>query len=243
MKGKRIVITRPPHKAGDFAERLRACGAEPIILPLIQIEPVAYRTALQVLCQNHWDWIIFTSHNTVAQIGKYVPKSRSKIAAIGTTTAQALEELGFHVDLIPQVHTAEGLFEALSQHTTLRLKHIFLPQGDLARPDLANSLRAVGAQVIQVVAYRNIRPHIASELLATPFDAITFTSSSTVQNFVATFDNPLAVIGSAYVVCIGTVTAQTAQDLALPVHGIAEPHSLEGMISTLNDLFQRIPSQ
>lgn len=244
MRGRRIVITRPPHKAATLADSLRALGAEPIILPTIAIEPVEDASELDRALQQAYDWAIFTSPNAVAHVWRrfaaleIAPRLPPRLAAVGTATAQSLREQGYEPDLIPPCQTAEGLYAALIAHYDLRGRRVFLPQGDLARPYLANHLRAAGAQVTSVVAYRNVRPIIDEALLALPFDAITFTSASTVQNFVDLFDNPLEVIGSAQVVCIGPVTAQAAQDKGLPVHCIAEPHSIEGLMTALYGLFQ-----
>jgi len=241
MKGKRIVITRPPHQAAAFAEQLRAQGAEPITLPTITIEPLADTAALDTTLRQSYDWAIFTSANTVEHVwrrctvlGVGLPP---RIAAVGAATAHAMEQRGLHPDLIPSEHTAAGLFADLSRQVDLSGQHIFLPQGDLANPALAIQLGAVGARVTTITAYRNIRPNPGSDALAQPFDAITFTSASTIQNFVALFDNPLAVIGAARVVCIGPISAQAAQDAGMPVHAIAKPHTIEGLIQALVELF------
>ena len=94
-----------------------------------------------------------------------------------------------------------------------------------------------------MVAYENVRPDIAPADLDTPFDAITFTSPSTAQNFVAMFDDPLAVIGAALVACIGPVTADAVQALGLPVHLVADPHTVDGLIAALIAAFERESEQ
>jgi uroporphyrinogen-III synthase len=164
------------------------------------------------------------------------------VAVIGPATGKALQAYGVTPAVMPDKHIAEALFAALQEHTDLSGARVLLPQGDLARPVMADLLRAAGARVETVVAYENVRPEIDPTLLAVPFDAVTFTSSSTVQNFVESFDDPLAVIGTGRIACIGPVTADTACKLGLPVHIVAEPHTVDGLIDALIAAFERKPT-
>jgi uroporphyrinogen III methyltransferase/synthase len=245
LQSKRIAITRPPHKAGSFADQLRSLGAEAILLPMITIEPLDDFSELDHALQGDYDWTIFTSANAVEYLWQRLealaisPRILGKIAVVGTATAQALHERGILPNLIPSEHTAQALFQVLADQVRLGDRRILLPQGDLASPDLANQLREAGAQVAAILAYRNVHPSLEGVSLAQPLDAITFTSPSTVHNFIALFEQPLSVIGSARVVCIGPVTAQAAQEAGLIVHRIAEPHTVEGLIDALSELFQR----
>ncbi len=245
LQGKRIVVTRPPHKATAFADQLQALGAEAIILPTISIEPLADPSELDEALRQAYDWVIFTSANAVEHMWmrfaamNIAPQLPPNVAVVGSATAESLQKYGIQADLIPSQHTAEGLCDALFAHGDFHGQRIFLPQGDLARPYLSDHLRAAGAQVKHVVAYRNIRPLMDTASLVQPFDAITFTSSSSIQNFVALYDKPVEVIGAAQVVCIGPIAAQTAHEEGLPVHAIAEPHSLAGLLKTLCHLFRR----
>jgi uroporphyrinogen III methyltransferase/synthase len=239
MNGKRIVITRPPEQAQHFAEQLKALGAIPIVMPTITIQPPADRQPLDHALSQHYDWVIFTSANAVHAVCQQSAVCWSAIAVIGPATAKALSEYGLTPTLIAERHVAEGVFEILAAHTDLRGKRILLPQANLARPVLVQLLQATGAQIDVVTAYETVRPVIDPNLLAQPFDAITFTSSSTVQNFVDLFDNPLSIIGDARIVCIGPVTADTARDLGLPVHAVADPHTMEGLMNVLHILFER----
>lgn len=250
LTGKRIVITRPPHKADSMAEQLRALGAEPVLLPTITIQPPTITIqpptdpalldrALRRL--NRYDWLILTSANAVTTIWQRFETLGidppgivwPAVAVIGPATGKALQEHGITPAVMPEKHVADALFAALQNHTDLSGARVLLPQGDRARPVLADLLRGAGAEVETVIAYENIRPEIDPALLSEPFDAVTFTSSSTVQNFVELFDDPLRVIGAALVACIGPVTADSACELGLPVHIIAEPHTVEGLIAAL----------
>lgn len=252
LSGQRIVITRPPHKAHTFADQLRALGAEPILLPMIEIRPLDDPSALDQALQESYDWVIFTSANTVDQIwarlkplsasgdkqgsllsGFGVGLNRAKIAVVGKATAQALRESGLEPDLIPEKHVAEALYKALAESVDLKNQRIFLPQSSIAREVLGDLLRSAGALVTQIDAYHTIQPQINPAMLAGSFDVITFTSSSTVRHFCELFDDPLQVIGGATVACIGPITAQTARDLGLPVHIVPENHTVEGLIESI----------
>jgi uroporphyrinogen-III synthase len=253
LAGKRIVITRPPHKAASFAERLRDLGAEPVLIPTITIQPPTYPAPLDRALFNleRYDWVIFTSANAVPFVWTRfealgMDPARidwPAVAVIGPATGQALAVRGVTAALMPEQHVAEALFETLNHHTDLAGLSILLPQGNLARPVLADLLREAGASVDAVVAYKTVQPDMAPDWFSKPVDAITFTSSSTVQNFVTMFDDPLAVVGRALVACIGPVTANTARDLGLPVHVIAEPHTVDGLIAALEAAFERNPTR
>lgn len=249
LEGKRIVITRPKHKAAAFANTLRAHGAEPVLLPTIAIKPPRDPAPLDTALRNlkHFDWVIITSANTVAQIWwrfdvldqPTPPEMWPPVAAIGPATANALRKHGIEPALIPRKHVAEALFATLDAHIELRDMRVLLPQGNLARPVLAELLEDVGADVTAVVAYENEEPEIDPDALRTPVDAITFTSSSTVQNFAAQFDDLQTVVGDALVACIGPVTANTVREMGLPAHLIAEPHTVDGLVAALITAFER----
>jgi uroporphyrinogen-III synthase len=249
LAGKRIVITRPPHKAEVFAAQLRKLGAEPVLLPTIDIQPPTDPAPLDNALSNltRYDWVLITSANTVTQIWHRfeiigvdsAQLAWPAVAVIGPATGRALETHGIKATLMPEIHVAEALFEMLQQRVDLSGARVLLPQGDLARPVLVEMLRKAGANVDAVVAYKNVQPDIDFVRLSDPVDAVTFTSASTVQNFVELFDDSLAMIGNALVACIGPVTADTARALGLPVQVIAEPHTVEGLIAALSRAFER----
>jgi uroporphyrinogen-III synthase len=249
LAGKRIVITRPPHKAESFAAQLRERGAEPVLVPTIAIQPPVDPGPLDRALSNlaRYDWVIVTSANTVTHIWRRFAAlgidaaglDWPAVAAIGPATGRALAKQGVQAAIMPEKHVAEALFAVLNRQVTLAGAHILLPQGNLARPVLRDLLRDAGAKVDAVVAYENVKPEIGSAALAAPVDAVTFTSSSTVENFVEMVTDPLSVIGGAWVACIGPVTAATARAVGLPVHVIAEPHTVAGLITALNAAFER----
>jgi len=234
LAGRRIVITRPRERARRLAERLRSLGAEPIEFPTVRIEaaePGPLDDAVQGL--ERYDWIVFTSANGVeafwtrlAAAGKDARAlARRKVAAIGPVTAQALRERGVEPALVPGEYVAEAILTSLGDVRGLRF---LLPRADIAREALAAGLRAGGAVVTEVAAYRTVGVGAVPPDLSLA-DAVTFTSSSTVRHFVASG----AHAGRAKVVCIGPVTAATARELGLTVHAVATTYTEDGLIQAL----------
>ena len=165
LAGKRVVITRAESQAARLAEALRAKGAEPISLPLIQIVPLADNLYLDSTLRElqKFDWLVFTSQNAVASIADRLAKIGSrwngertspKIAAVGRSTAERAEAFGFSVTYTGKGGTAADLIQELAND--LRGKRVFLPRSDKAATALINHLQDVGARVTEVVAYRTV---------------------------------------------------------------------------------------
>ncbi len=249
LEGKRIVVTRPLDAAAPFADRLRELGAEPVLLPTISIRPPQDTGPLdRALARlDQYDWVVFSSANAVEQVWQRLEALALRreaegwppIAAIGPATAGALAKRELAPTLVPDRHMAEALAKALMAAGDLRGRRVLLPQGNLARPVLADSLRAAGAAVDAPIAYENVHAAIDPALLAQPINAITFTSPSTAQNFVAQFDDLVGVAENALVACIGPITADAVRACGLPVHVVVEPHTAEGLIAALCTAFAR----
>lgn len=227
LSGRKIVITRPRSDAERLAKRLAALGAVPIIVPAIQIEfgdPGPLDQALAQIQRYHW--VIFTSRNGVEAVFRRVASiAGPRIAAVGPATATELEAHGVHPDLVPAVHVGEALLEALGD---VRGQRMLLPRADIARQVLPDGLRARGAIVDDIVAYRTMaagepRPDLAG------VDAVTFTSSSSVRGFLDGGPVP----AGARVVCIGPVTAATARELGLDVTEVAGDYTEDGLVAAL----------
>lgn len=246
LAGKKILVTRAQKQAADLCELLTAAGAQPIPFATIEISPLEdfhrLDAALRDVAAGAYTWVIFTSVNGVeACQERLAPNgldasafSAAKIAAIGPATASALHELGAHVDFVPAEYVAERILEGLGE---VAGKRILLPRAEIARAALAEALLAAGAKVDEVPVYHTLRPAPdAAGLMALRegVDMITFTSSSTVRNFVA-----LAGIqtGAAQVACIGPITAQTAQELGLPVHIVAKEYTIAGLVQAIKEHF------
>lgn len=243
LQGKRVLVTRPREDFHAFARLLEAQGATPIPFPAIEIRPTAETDLLKsTLQQLHtFNWLILTSANAVNVLGDHVKNGNLpptlKLAAIGPKTANAMLKLGWRADFIPETYLAEAILPGLGNLAGLR---VLLARGDLARPELPKGIRTRGGQVIDLVVYRTLPASPTEEGLAQirrGMDVLTFTSSSTVHNFVALMQ--LAhldlnnLFGSPTYAYIGPVTADTAQDHELPIDVVAEIHTLEGMIDSL----------
>ncbi len=231
---KRVVVTRASDQAGSLVERITAMGWQPVVVPLIaMVGPedggASLRSALNDAAQRY-DWIAVTSPNGAVAIDGALNGplgSAISVAAVGPGTAAALTGLGHTVAFIPDRSIAEGLLESFASMSPGR---ILLPQAADARTVLADGLTAMGWEVTAVVAYRSVpvKPSAADVAAATRAHAIVFTSSSTVNAWVAT-GAPVPSI----VVSIGPATSDTARRAGITVTTEAAPHTLDGVISAL----------
>ena len=247
--GQRVLVTRTRQQASVLSRRLRALGADPVDLPTIEIAPPAdwapFDRAIAELPAPGFDWIVFTSANGVdafferlAWAGRDARAlAGARLAAIGPATAASLALHGVRADCVPDEYIAEAVGEALGDVTGRR---IMLPRADIARKALPDMLRAGGATVVEVDAYRTIQPAIDRDDLAALLSCVTvatFTSSSTVHNLAsmaraAGLRLPAALTG-ATVACIGPVTADTARDEGLTVDIVAEEYTIDGLIQAI----------
>jgi uroporphyrinogen-III synthase len=227
LAGRRIVITRPEPDAARLAARLRGMGAVPVLVPSIRIEftdPPELDRALAEI--RSYDWVIFTSRSGVEAVFRRTTSLRGpKVAAIGPATARALKARGIEPDLVPRQYVAEAILDALGD---VRGLAFLLPRADIAREALAEGLEMRGARVVEIAAYRTVAEANRPADLG-PVDAITFTSSSTVRGFLAGGPVP----SGAKVVCIGPITARTAQEYGLEVAAVAEEYTEDGLVAAL----------
>lgn len=249
--GQRIVVTRAPHQAAEMAELLRRYRAKPLLYPCIDIAPPAdsaqLDAALNKAAKGTFDWLVVTSANTVAILAQRLATLQLSleelpVAAVGPKTAQVVEdELGLEVQIVAEKHMAEGLLAALPSARGLR---IFLPQSEIARPVLADALREEGAQVTAVDAYRTVIGQggdAVPEMLARgQVEAITFTSSSTVRNFLKRLAGEGGRRQDLQGVClagIGPITAKTMEENGLPVAVVPGEYTLPALIDALESYF------
>jgi uroporphyrinogen-III synthase len=232
-----VVVTRAAEQAATLADALRAEGADVVEVPTIEVVAAddggaGLRAAIDQV--GTYDWLVVTSANGAERIadalgGREMPAGVS-VAAVGPGTADALARLGVTAALVPERFVAEGLLDAFPNPAGAG--RVLLAQAGAARPVLADGLRAGGWHVDVAVAYRTERRAPAPALLARArrADAITFTSASTVESW-------LAVAGAAgtppNVVCIGPVTAAAARRGDLAVTRVADPHSLPGLVAAV----------
>ena len=247
--GKRIIVTRAVHQAGSLAALLRDEGAQPILAPTIRIapprDPGPLRDAVTHL--DCYDWILFTSANTVdavfSSIGEQSLDVRAlagaKVCAIGVKTREALRSRGIHADLVPKDSRAEGVIAALRPFLADRTR-ILLPRAEVAREVLPDSLRHAGAEVDVVTAYQNLPPE-PKELerirgLVDPAegDTVLFTSSSTVQNlFDLLGQDAVNQLNALELFSIGPITTQTAEHLGLRIAATSPEQTTESLVATM----------
>ncbi|MFQ5960493.1 MAG: uroporphyrinogen-III C-methyltransferase [Candidatus Methylomirabilales bacterium] len=246
--GRRIVVTRAREQQSDFADLLEGYGAEVIECPTIAIHPPEDWKALDHSLEQlgSYQWVIFTSANGVRN---FIARLRDRggdlrvlhgirVATIGPATAAALAEAGIRADVVPDEYRAEAILEALDED--LRGMRFLIPRAAEAREILPAGLRARGALVDVVAVYRTVQVADQSEavlglLRAGQVDAVTFTSSSTVVNFVEMFpgeDLP-ALLKGVTIACIGPITAETAARYGLAAHVMPAAFTIPSLADAL----------
>ena len=242
--GRRIVITRAREQASALRGRLEGLGAEVIELPTIAIEPLAF--ALPTLA--NYEWVVFTSANGVNRFFDAGLRpagldaralGTALVAAIGPGTAAALGRHGLVPDLLPERFVAESLLAAFPRPGAVasgrRPARVLIARAETARDVLPDGLVDLGYEVDVVSVYRTVTavpdPDDIDRVRSGEVDAITFTSSSTVANFVAV-TGPLPEAAPP-VISIGPVTSATAAEHGIRVAREADPHDIEGLVAAL----------
>ena len=249
LSGKRVVVTRTRKQAGALTSRLRALGADVIELPTIRIEPPSDLREFGELVQDAhgYDWIIFTSPNGVdaffEMFFKLYDDARelgpAKIAAIGPATAQRVRDFHLHVDLQPEEFVAEAVVREFHRQGGVENLRILIARAEKARDVLPRELSRLGAIVDEGFAYRTV-PETRDitgarhRFLEEGADLITFTSSSTVENFLAL---GLSWPKGMKVASIGPITSQTARDHGLKVDVEARRHDIDGLVEAIRKFF------
>lgn len=243
--GQTVMVTRARGQASRLAEKLTTLGAEVIEAPAIAVEPPADLTPVDSALNRigRFDWLVFTSPNGVEA---FVDRCRQlhldarnlggvNIAVVGPGTDKALRENFLAADLIPGSYTTEALGEALVARG-VGGKRVLLARADIAAPQLAKTLTEAGADLTEIAIYRTVRPDALGQqaleaLKAGAVDWITFTSSSTVRNFLDLADGlDLSCVKPA---AIGPVTAETLEAHGLKPAVIAEPCTIDALVEAI----------
>ncbi|HWU33284.1 MAG TPA: bifunctional uroporphyrinogen-III C-methyltransferase/uroporphyrinogen-III synthase [Marmoricola sp.] len=250
--GWRVLVPRTKEQAPALSQRLRSYGAVPEEVPTISVEPPRnpqqMDKAIRGLVEGRYEWIAFTSINAVKAVrekfDEYGLDARAfsglKIAAVGEKTALSLAEWGLRADLVPDgEQSAAGLLEDWPPFDALLdpINRVFLPRADIATETLVAGLIDLGWEVDDVTAYRTVRaapPAVETReaIKAGRFDAVVFTSSSTVRNLVGIAGKPHA---STIIAAIGPATAKTAEEHGLRVDVMASEPSIENLVESLAD--------
>ena len=250
--GWRVLVPRTKEQAGGLSSRLRGFGAVPEEVPTISVEPPRnpqqMDKAVRGLVEGRYEWIAFTSVNAVRAVREKFEEygldarafSGLKIAAVGEKTAAALADWGLNSDLVPSgEQSASGLLGDWPPYDDVLdpINRVFLPRADIATETLVAGLVDLGWEVDDVTAYRTVRaappPAPTREAIKSgKFDAVVFTSSSTVRNLVGIAGKPHT---STIIAVIGPATAKTAEEHGLRVDVIAPHPSVEELVDALAD--------
>lgn len=260
--GRRIVVTRTREQASDLVAKLEEYGAECLEYSTIHIEPVTdYRVLDQALAEiDSYDWLLFTSINAVTYFFKRLYSldldsrrlAATKIAVVGRATAEELLKYGVRADLIPEKFTGEGLAEALVK-TEVKGSRILLPRALKASEILPEVLSDAGAEVTIAPTYQNIPPQgrkeeLRDQLESGTVDLITFTSSSTVTNFLtmldaANSDELQRLLDGVSIAAIGPITADTVREHDLRVDIQPQRFTIDDMVQAIVAFYRNKAAQ
>jgi uroporphyrinogen-III synthase len=248
LSGVRVLVGRARHQAGALSGELRRLGASVLEIPFIEIrKPRSFKrldAALQGL--DSYDWLIFTSTNGVEAMWERLPKLRLKetnlvhlnVAAIGPATKKAIEQRGIKVDVVPKEYVAESVVRSLRRR--VKGKRVLLVRAKVARDVIPNELRKAGATVDVVEAYETVIPQSSRARLRNALKnpdrrphLVTFTSSSTVRNFVALLGKRRANLADIQFASIGPVTSSTLRELGLGFDIAAKKFTIPGLVAAI----------
>src|SRR5712672_470423 len=248
LGGVRILVGRARHQAGSLSRELRKRGAEVLEIPFIEIRKPRSFNPLDSALKNlgRYDWLILTSVNGVEALWERLANLRLakrnlkhlRVAAIGPATKKAIEQRGIKVNVVPKEYVAESVVRSLRRR--VKGKQVLLVRAKVARDVIPNELRKAGAQVDVVEAYETVVPRSSRTLLRNALkishlrpQIITFTSSSTVRNFVALMGSRENKLDGIQLASIGPVTSSTLRELHLRVDIKAKQFSIPGLVEAI----------
>jgi uroporphyrinogen III methyltransferase/synthase len=252
LYGWKVLVPRTKEQAGVMSDRLRSYGSVPVEVPTIAVEPPRTPTqmerAIKGLVTGRYEWIVFTSTNAVRAVREkfeeYGLDARAfagvKIACVGESTADAVRAFGIRPELVPDgEQSSEGLLADFPPYDDVLdpIDRVLLPRADIATETLAAGLRERGWEIDDVTAYRTVRAappaaEIRDAIKSGGFQAVCFTSSSTVRNLVGIAGKPHA---RTVVACIGPQTAATAREFGLRVDVQPESATVCALVDALAD--------
>jgi uroporphyrinogen-III synthase len=253
LAGRRVAVTRAADQANDLLALLRSRGAEPLACPTIEIVgPADDYAALDdaVRSIDRYDWVAFTSRNAVAAFADRVDAldiglpGTVRLAAVGDATARAAAARLRDVDFIPSSARAESLATELRDVVNRR---VLLPRGDLASGTLGRVLRARGAVVDDVIAYRTVQGSgtraLAALVRTGDVHAILFMSGSSIRHLLDALnaEGATATLTSSgpAVICVGPETERVAREVGVSVSAVAAEQSVAGVVDALEQWFGR----
>ena len=251
--GRRVLVTRPREQAAELVDQLVALGAEAIEAPMIRIAPPEDPAPLQEAAREPagFDWIVFASANAVESFMVALLDGERDIralkgpqlCAVGPGTAAKLAQYGIRVDLIPEEFRAEAVVSAMAARARLEGARVLLPRANIGRDVLVEQLRASGALVTDVVAYRTLLedtqpdddPDVYGQLLEGRIDVVTFTSASAVRSFAKIYGAEQAadLLKTTVVAVIGPVTADAARQLGISVTIQPQSYTIPALVDAV----------
>jgi uroporphyrinogen III methyltransferase / synthase len=250
LYGWKVLVPRTKEQAGAMSQRLSGYGAVPVEVPTIAVEPPRTPTqmerAIKGLVTGRYEWIVFTSTNAVRAVREKFEEfgldarafAGVKIACVGEATGDAVRAFGIKPELLPSgEQSSEGLLADFPPYDEVLdpIDRVLLPRADIATETLAAGLRELGWEIDDVTAYRTVRAappaaEIRDAIKSGGFQAVCFTSSSTVRNLVGIAGKPHA---RTVVACIGPQTAATAKEFGLRVDVQPEHATVPALIDAL----------
>lgn len=260
LYGWTVLVPRTKDQAGEMSERLTSYGALPIEVPTIAVEPprspAQMERAVKGLVDGRFQWVVFTSTNAVRAVwekfGEFGLDARAfsgvKIACVGESTADRVRAFGISPELVPAGEQSSlGLLDDFPPYDSVfdPVNRVLLPRADIATETLAEGLRERGWEIEDVTAYRTVRaappPAETREMIKTGgFDAVCFTSSSTVRNLVGIAGKPHA---RTIIACIGPKTAETAAEFGLRVDVQPETAAVGPLVDALAEHAARLRAE
>ena len=248
--GRRIVVTRTREQASQLSRQLIDLGAEVLEIPTIKLQLPDERVALVEALQGigEYNWLVFTSPNGVTSFFEHFFKAYDdvralgniRIAAVGPATAAKLKELHLRVDVMPEEYVTKKIAAAFRKFESVENLRVLIARAQVASPELPKTLEDMGAIVDDVAVYKTVpetedRTGAAAKLIEDGADWITFTSSSTVENFHDRFDLPklLQKFPKTRLASIGPETSKTITSLGLTPAIEAQPHTIDGLVASL----------
>jgi uroporphyrinogen-III synthase len=247
LNGQRVLVTRASHQSGQLSDGLRALGAEPVEVPVIEIRPPSSLSSLDAALRrfDQYNWLVLTSANTVRALAERASQleivldqpATMRVAAVGQATAAAAVAAGFQVTFMPEFYVAENLLEGMKGHVIGR--KVLLARASVARDVIPEALRAEGAELDVADAYRNALPEATPALLRRvleqKIDAATFTSSSSVTHLEEAARRAWVTwpLEGVRAVSIGARTSLTLRELKWLPAGEANQSDIPGLIEAV----------
>jgi uroporphyrinogen III methyltransferase/synthase len=248
--GKRVLVGRAVHQQGPLATELRRRGADPVVVPLLELVPPEdpQRARVALARAAEYDWLVFTSANAVQFSAPHLPErarmTHVRVACVGPATERAAREAGFAVHAMPSERALpEDLVVAMVAKGSLEGARVLFPRAAVTREALVEGLLCAGARVDAVDVYRTVLPEAARgrvlEAFASGLDIVTLTSASSVRHLLSILETSGRgdALGGVCLACIGPMTARALRDGGYEPHIVADPYTAEGLVDALERHF------